>query len=87
MTSIYLDYDQSADYLHISKPLLKKLVYSRQIPIHRFGRRLVRFTVADLDRWARSRRVENVDDARRLLDGRRRENRWPTGRTTCQPTN
>jgi hypothetical protein len=53
--SRYLDSDEAAEFLHLSRRTLEKHRYLGGGPrFRKFGRR-VRYTMADLERWAEAR--------------------------------
>ncbi|MGH1492072.1 MAG: helix-turn-helix domain-containing protein [Acidimicrobiales bacterium] len=60
MSETLLDIDGAAERLAISPRFMRKLVAERRIPFLKVGR-LVRFDVADLNRWLDGCRVEAVD--------------------------
>lgn len=53
----YLTPFEAANYLGITQRHLRDLVYRRRVPHYKVGR-LVRFSLADLDKWMASSRVE-----------------------------
>ena len=57
MASRYVDAQQAAAYLGMSVAWLRAAVFRRRIPYVKLGR-AVRFSLRDLDEYARQRRVE-----------------------------
>ena len=51
-------YDEAERITGVKKSTLASMVHRKQIPHHRFGPRLVKFSPADLIAWINERRVE-----------------------------
>ena len=46
----WLTFDGAAEYLSLSNNTIKNLCYTRRIPFHK-RRGIIRFDIAELDRW------------------------------------
>ena len=53
----FIDYKKASQVLGIPMGTLYSWVSKKHVPHHRFGPRLVRFEVAELDKWVVSHRV------------------------------
>lgn len=73
----YLSIKEASQYLGVKPSSLYSMVEGREIPHHRFGRRLIKFTKADLDAFMQERRVDCADigrEARKILNLARNPN-------------
>lgn len=66
MTTKYIGYSEAAEMLGIRVATLYSLVHERRIPHRRLGKRLVRFSIEDLEGWFNEHRVE-VQSADRIV--------------------
>jgi len=66
MTTKYIGYREAAEMFGIRLATVYALVHERRIPHRRLGRRLVRFSVDDLEAWFNEHRVE-VQSADRVV--------------------
>jgi excisionase family DNA binding protein len=57
---VYLSYKEAADFLGITVGTLYSLVSHKGIPHHRIGKRLVRFSKAELQRWLERKAIDDV---------------------------
>lgn len=57
MTTRYVGYREAAEMFGIRLATLYSLVHERRIPHRRLGKRLVRFSVDDLEAWFDEHRV------------------------------
>ena len=62
MTTAYLNDAQAAEYLGITPRYLRRLRERGEMPVLRFGPKTLRYSPADLDAWAASKR----EDVRRV---------------------
>jgi hypothetical protein len=56
--SPYLNTDQAAHYLGVSKRFLQKLRTAGNGPVHRRHSRIVQYHIDDLDAWSQTRAAE-----------------------------
>lgn len=56
MEKRYINIDELADYLGLSKNTIYSWVWQKRIPYTKFGR-LVKFDVRAIDRWAQEKTV------------------------------
>jgi excisionase family DNA binding protein len=52
-----LNVKQTAERLGVSERMVRELIYKRQIPFHKIGKRLVRFDEDDLEAWLLANRT------------------------------
>ncbi|MBI5500858.1 MAG: helix-turn-helix domain-containing protein [Deltaproteobacteria bacterium] len=56
----FMTYAEAAEFLHVKVGTLYSMTARRQLPHHRLGARIVRFSRADLIAWVAQHRVEVV---------------------------
>ena len=57
-----LNYKQTAQYLSLSEPYLRKLKARGELPFVIVGGRAVRFRVSSLNRWIEEREITNENE-------------------------
>lgn len=56
-----LNYDEACQFLGLKRGTMYALVSQRRIPHVRLGRRLVRFSKAELERWVAERSINSPE--------------------------
>lgn len=66
MKSDYLDTTEAADYLHISKAQIYRMIKSRNIPFYKISSKIL-LKISDIDDFMYNNRMSSVDETMKKI--------------------